>query len=118
MRGMAASVGVGTENASLHEKGKVPLAGFNGQSWGICLRVKRSFHKNKMIKKYPLSQVTTSLLVVVLVVVVLLVSLLLLLLLLFYYSVVVVWLVGWFAVQRRCVSTAIDRLTRFDGLPC
>lgn len=56
-RGMEATVGVGTETAPLHVKGRVALVGHNKHSWGICLRARRAFHKNAIVKKYPQTQV-------------------------------------------------------------
>jgi len=55
-RGMEACVGVGLEDATLHSKGKVCIAGMNGKSWGISLRSRRAFHDGKMVRKYPQTQ--------------------------------------------------------------
>ncbi|XP_076456074.1 F-box/SPRY domain-containing protein 1-like [Babylonia areolata] len=56
LRGAEATVGVGTESAPLYAKGKVALVGSTKDSWGISLRTKRSFHRNAMVKKYPITQ--------------------------------------------------------------
>ncbi|KAL8604275.1 hypothetical protein ACOMHN_023645 [Nucella lapillus] len=57
MRGSEATVGVGTDDAPLYAKGKVPLVGFTRESWGISLRTKRAFHRNAMVKKFPITQI-------------------------------------------------------------
>ncbi|XP_076436960.1 uncharacterized protein LOC143276372 [Babylonia areolata] len=56
-RGHQATVGVSTEEAPLYAKGKVPLVGANKFSWGVCLRHRRAYHKNDIVKKYPVNQV-------------------------------------------------------------
>ena len=55
-RGTEAPVGVGLESAPLWAKGRCCLVGSTGDSWGICLRSKRAFHRGKALKKYPLHQ--------------------------------------------------------------
>ncbi|ESO96514.1 hypothetical protein LOTGIDRAFT_159930 [Lottia gigantea] len=56
LRGTEASVGVGMESASLHEKGRITLVGDNRYSWGIDLRTRRAVHKKKPMKRYPVTQ--------------------------------------------------------------
>jgi len=56
MRGDKCTVGVGTEDAPVFEKGKVSLVGNNAFSWGIDLRTRRSLHNKSMVKNYPSTQ--------------------------------------------------------------
>ena len=55
-RGVHSSVGVGLEDAELHQKGRVGLVGGNHKSWGVNLSSRRSIHKGVMTGKFPTTQ--------------------------------------------------------------